>query len=943
MNAKPRILIADDIAESLRATRQLLEAHGYETLGAENGREALGLLSAEHPDLALINSSLPDMDGFEICASLEALPEAGDVFAVIVLGEKLGAENRARGAAQGVNGYIVRPIDDETLLLRMQALLNQRDAEAAVHERKRLDESLQEKNKVLAALHETTLELISEHDLQTLLENIVKRAGQLVGTESGFLDLVEPGTQRLKPQVGLGALVDSLKYESQPGQGLAGVVWQSGQPMVVDDYESWSRRMPDFAPGKLSSVAGVPLISGGRVVGVLGLAYSPPSTRSFGLDALELLTQFARLAAIAIENARLFSALQQELADHHRAEQALRTSEERFRLAFRISPDSININRMEDGLYVDINEGFTRLTGYTREEVLGKTSLELNIWHDPQDRARLVAGLRRDGVVNNLEAQFQMKDGRLITALMSARIIMLDEVPHLLSITRDIDEKKHIEEALRDSEVKFRRVVEASPTAMHFYQLENHDRLVLLDANPAADRMLGISHQALKGGTLEEAFPNLVTTGIPEIYKKVASGELGPQAFETQYYDESLGGYFDVHVYQTSPGFILVNFIDISERKKTEQALREREFWLSESQRVGRIGSYSLDIPRNRWESSDVMDDIFGIQPDYEKTLLSWNGLVHPDEREAMLDYFNRHVISEKQPFDKEYRIVRPKNGEERWVWGRGELVFGEDGAPVRMIGTIQDVTARRQAEEQIRSLNAQLEQRVAERTTQLQMANKELEAFAYSVSHDLRAPLRGISGWSQALLEDYAEQLDDQGRKYLERVGNETRYMGQLIDDLLQLSRLTRSEMKFGPVDLSALALAITKRLKETLGERKVEFVIQPGLVAQGDTHLLEIALTNLLSNACKFTGTRELARVEFGQTLQNGKQAYFVRDNGVGFDMIYARNLFGAFQRMHKQSEFPGSGIGLATVQRIIHRHGGLIWADSKPDEGAVFYFSL
>jgi light-regulated signal transduction histidine kinase (bacteriophytochrome) len=166
---------------------------------------------------------------------------------------------------------------------------------------------------------------------------------------------------------------------------------------------------------------------------------------------------------------------------------------------------------------------------------------------------------------------------------------------------------------------------------------------------------------------------------------------------------------------------------------------------------------------------------------------------------------------------------------------------------------------------------------------------------------------------------------------------------MGQLIDDLLQLSRITRAEMQFVPVDLSALAHGIAARLQEEQTGHRLEFSIQPGLMAQGDSRLLEIALTNLFSNACKFSSTRPISQIVFGQTLQNGKLAYFVRDNGVGFDMIYAKNLFGAFQRMHKQSEFPGTGIGLATVQRIIHRHGGMIWADSKPDMGAVFYFTL
>lgn len=815
--------------------------------------------------------------------------------------------------------------------------------QSELSQRKHLDDALQKKNRVLAALQETTLELISELDLHSLLENIVKRAGELVGTDSGFIDLLDADTQRLKPQVGVGGLVSSLDLECALGEGLAGQVWQSGQPLVVADYDAWAGRIGNFEPGKLAAVAGVPLLSGETVVGVLGLAYQQPSSQVFEAEALQLLVQFARLASIAIANARLFSAQQQELAERKRAEQALKSSDERFRLAFLTSPDSININRLADGVYVDANEGFTHITGFERDEVIGKSSLEINIWNDPADRARLVEGLRQHGEVKNLEAQFRMKDGHLLTAMMSARIIMLDGVAHILSVTRDIDEKKRAEDALKASEQKFRRVVEASPGAMYFFRLEQDERLILMDANPAADRIMGISHQALLGMTVEQAFPSIVGTIYPEMYRQVARGELGPQAFEVKVKDERLEADFYVQVFQTTPGSILVDFDDISERKQNEQALSEREFWLRESQRVGRIGSYILDIKKSTWACSDVLDEIFGIQPFYEKNLETWNNLVHPDEREAMLAYFMQNVIEANQPFDKEYRIIRVANGEGRWVWGRGELVFDESGAAVRMIGTIQDVTERKQAEEQIKKLNAQLEQRVAERTTQLQAANQELEAFAYSVSHDLRAPLRGIDGWSLALQEDYGAQLDERGNNYVQRVRSETRRMGQLIDDLLQLSRLTRGEMQVAPVDLSALAQAVVARLREALGQRQVEFSIQPGLVAQADGHLLEIVLTNLFDNACKFSGARPLAQIDFGQTIQNGKLAYFVRDNGAGFDMMYATNLFGAFQRMHTQSEFPGTGIGLATVQRIIHRHGGAIWADAKPEMGAVFYFTL
>lgn len=239
--------------------------------------------------------------------------------------------------------------------------------------------------------------------------------------------------------------------------------------------------------------------------------------------------------------------------------------------------------------------------------------------------------------------------------------------------------------------------------------------------------------------------------------------------------------------------------------------------------------------------------------------------------------------------------------------------------------------------------LLATLEQRVAERTTALETANEELEAFSYSVSHDLRAPLRGIDGFSLALLEEYPDKLDDTGKDYLHRVRAASQHMGEIIDDLLMLSRVTRGKMRREQVDLSALAHRIAAELQRRQPERQAEIIITPGLVTKGDPRLLRVALENLLDNAWKFTGKEPKARIELGYTDNNGNRAYFVRDDGVGFDMKYANKLFGAFQRLHSSKEFNGTGIGLATVQRILHRHGGRVWAEGEVGKGATFYFSL
>jgi len=239
--------------------------------------------------------------------------------------------------------------------------------------------------------------------------------------------------------------------------------------------------------------------------------------------------------------------------------------------------------------------------------------------------------------------------------------------------------------------------------------------------------------------------------------------------------------------------------------------------------------------------------------------------------------------------------------------------------------------------------LNNSLEKKICDRTTQLTALNNELLAFSYSVSHDLRSPLRGIDGWSLALYEDYSSKLDSKGTGYIETIRKETQRMGSLIDDLIKLSHLTQVDLKISTVDLSKLALTIAERLKGIIPGRKLDIIIEPGLTVTGDPGLLEIVLNNLFENSYKFTGPRENAIIEFGIDKRKEGKVFYIKDNGVGFDMVYADKMFGAFQRMHKHSEFPGTGIGLATVRRIFNRLEGHVWAESEVDKGTTIYFSM
>jgi PAS domain S-box-containing protein len=371
------------------------------------------------------------------------------------------------------------------------------------------------------------------------------------------------------------------------------------------------------------------------------------------------------------------------------------------------------------------------------------------------------------------------------------------------------------------------------------------------------------------------------------------------------------------------------------------------------------VGIWDWDVINNKLTWDAQMFRLYGITTDdFSGAYEAWKAGVHPEDV-ARADAEVQLALRGEKEFDTEFRVVW-LNGTIRHLAARAKMQRDAAGQPTKLIGTSHDITARQQAEAEIRELNRSLEQRVQERTAELLAANQELNAFAYAVSHDLRQPLRAMNGFSQALVEDFGATLPGAAHEFLNHIIQGSRRMGELIDGLLRLSRTTRGELRRDAVDLSALAARLLGELAAAEPNRRVTWTVAPGLTARGDERMIEVVLANLLDNAWKYTAKTPQPKIEFGAmehpssaVVGKGQDSgaapsqpapvFFVRDNGAGFDMQHAAKLFQPFQRLHREDEFPGIGIGLATVQRIVHRHGGAIQATVTPRQGTTFSFSL
>jgi PAS domain S-box-containing protein len=614
----------------------------------------------------------------------------------------------------------------------------------------------------------------------------------------------------------------------------------------------------------------------------------------------------------------------------------------------------------KDGKITRFNKTCEHLTGYTADEVIGRTVFDLFTLPEERENvkniaSRLFSGERMVEFENHWVTKTAEK--RYIRWRNSILLDNKGEPAYAVATGIDISDRRKVEQALRESEGRFRGIFDNIAMGIHLVDTSDH----FIAVNDYVCRMLGYSKEELIAMDVHHLTAPEDREKSDDMNRMIREKKLKRVAYE-KHYLKADGSKFWVNVTVSSIrnekdmhiGSI-TTVEDISERKRVELALRRSEELLRLAQQGARVGSFDYDPVKKISEWSPELEVLYGLKPgEYRGSYDQWKELIHPADLPYVESRLDEAMTTGQ--FETEWRIVQP-GGTIRWLAARGQVLKDDSGKPVRMVGVNFDITERKQAEFALHG-----------RTQELAAANRDLESFSYSVSHDLRNPLHTIGSFATFLLEDYADRLDEEGQDYIRRINSGVKKMQTLIDDMLSLSRIVRQEMKRENVDLSAIVYNYLEELKSSHPERHVEFVIQEQVYAGADPRLIHLALENMLRNAWKFTSKKETTRIEFGTVPStslghrvveerrvsdenesrwpSGVEAqivYFIRDNGQGFDQKFAEKIFEPFKRVHAENEFSGTGVGLSIVKRVILRHGGRVWAEGEVGKGATFYFTL
>jgi len=653
---------------------------------------------------------------------------------------------------------------------------------------------------------------------------------------------------------------------------------------------------------------------------------------------MAILTDITELKKIQAVN-------EQMVEERSRLLKRLRLQFERMPIGFIITDDNLNI--------LDWNPQAEKIFGYTREEALGKSQYDLIL---PKDQKKLVGRVIRQAIQGNqtesITHENVTKEGRRIIVEWHNTSLWDEngDLIALMAMAMDVTDKVEAERQLIASEEKLRALFDSKLIGIQFGNIDGR----IYSGNDEMLRIIGYENTPLIFDQLRwddltpDPFLELDKTAIKQAIK---NGSCEP--YEKQYLrkDGSLVWVLlKFVIIDKKLGDTIAFVLDITEKKKAEQEYRDYEELLSLVGSIGKIGGWEFDVATGAGTWTDEVARIHDLDPEIQTNKEIGLSYYTPESRKV-IEKAIQQAIEQRVPYDLELELVSAK-GIHKLVRTSGQPQI-IDGKVVKLRGIFHDITELKRAEEEVRKLNEELEERVKERTAELTAANQELEAFSYSVSHDLRAPIRAIDGFSQILMDDYRDSLIPETLRYLQIIRSNTHSMGQLVDDLLAFSKLGRQSVQKQNVKMKNLVNQVVDETKLQIQGREVEFRINKLNDAWGDENLLRQAIFNLIANAVKFTRNCAHAVIEIGMAkcephLPDGSRAemcqcYFIRDNGVGFDMRYYDKLFNVFHRLHKAEEFEGTGVGLAIVKRVVEKHGGKVWAESILGSGTTFYFTL
>ncbi len=612
------------------------------------------------------------------------------------------------------------------------------------------------------------------------------------------------------------------------------------------------------------------------------------------------------------------------------------------------SGDAI-ISKNLEGVITSWNRGAQLLFGYTPSEAIGENVMILVPPELRKEESEILTRIRKGENVESFETRRIRKDGSVayITITVSPIRNADGTVIGASNISHDITERLDIERKLRSERSMLRTLIDNIPD--YIYVKDSNSRHII--NNKAMVGLIGATSEAETLGKSSMDFfgENVAEEYLEEDKKILETGEAMINFEESTITKAGEQKYLlTTKVPLTDDKNQVIGIVgisrDITQQKQTELDLRTSKYFLERAQEVANVGHWTLQAGPGAGSKLFLSKEacrIFELEPgSFDGRLQSFLAFVHPQDLHEVNKAMSLALVNQVA-YSLDHRIV-VKNGIEKWVHVQTEVTpANENNAPM-LLGILQDITIRKKTESEILSLNASLEKKVSERTAQLEAVNKELEAFSYSVSHDLRAPLRIIDGFATILVED-AVGLDERMTRNVKTIARNAARMGQLIDDLLNFSRLGRTQIKVADVDMRGLIDQALEEFQAADIIKKAEINIHNIEPARGDSSLIKQVWVNLLSNAVKYSSRKEHPVVEVGMVPNTSTPTWYVKDNGAGFSMEYSSKLFGVFQRLHKQDEFEGTGVGLALVQRIILRHGGNVWAESKVNEGATFFFTL